>query len=49
MHLLDKAISTTFSLYSSLGKKIWLQDAGKLNSSASIKIALENKLPAGMY
>jgi hypothetical protein len=23
--------------------------AGKLNSSASIKIALENKLPAGMY
>lgn len=49
MYLPDKAASTIIALYNNLGEKIWQQDAGKLSGSVSKNIALESKLPTGVY
>ena len=49
MQLPGNAASTTLSLYNNLGVKVWQQDAGELSGLVIRNIALENKLPDGVY
>ena len=49
MQLPSKDALTTLALYNSLGERIWQQQAGMVNGVITKSIAMENKLPAGIY
>jgi len=44
-----KGVSTTLSLYSSTGQKMWQENEGNISGSLYKNISLENKLSTGVY
>jgi hypothetical protein len=49
MRLPATAASTTITLHNDLGQLVWQQNLGTVSGAVQRTMALENKLPAGLY
>lgn len=49
MRLPANAASTTLTLHNDFGQLVWQQNLGNVSGAVQRTIALENKLPAGLY